>query len=90
MNDHRCVEVGWCLCDSFRDTPNEDCLKHGAGPWPPRCAKCGRFLTRLPLEHWDTACPAKDFFDPKMWTGTARFHNLKSALDAVEALEERG
>jgi len=45
IKQHKCKEIDWCICDHMQDTPNEDCLKHGFGGWPPRCADCGRFMS---------------------------------------------
>lgn len=41
---HICSEVDYCLCDTMALEPNEDCPIHGPGPFPPRCAICGRFM----------------------------------------------
>ena len=42
---HICKEIDYCTCDSMALEPNEQCIKHGAGPWPPRCMICGRFMS---------------------------------------------
>lgn len=42
---HKCAESRSCCCRIDGLEPNEDCPVHGAGPWPPRCAECGKFLS---------------------------------------------
>ena len=44
MTNHTCKEIDYCICDTMALEPNEQCIKHGAGPWPPRCIICGRFM----------------------------------------------
>ncbi len=45
MKEHVCHENhDYCACDGWGLEPNEDCFKHGSGPWPPRCDVCGRLL----------------------------------------------
>lgn len=41
---HACQEADACCCYLLATEPSEDCPQHGAGPWPPRCEVCGRFL----------------------------------------------
>lgn len=46
MSEHQCRESKTCCCSLTALEPSDDCPQHGAGPWPPRCAICGRFLPR--------------------------------------------
>jgi hypothetical protein len=41
---HVCAESRDCCCSTTALEPNEDCPRHGAGPWPIRCGECGKFL----------------------------------------------
>lgn len=41
---HICAETTVCCCYLLAYEPNERCPIHGCGPWPPRCAECGRLL----------------------------------------------
>ena len=43
---HVCAEGKTCTCSMLALEPDEDCPVHGAGPYPPRCGKCGRFIKR--------------------------------------------
>lgn len=44
---HVCREMDWCCCSVSALEPSEECPIHtGTGPWPPRCATCGRFMLR--------------------------------------------
>ena len=49
--EHTCKRAHeWCCCGIMALEPNEDCPRHGSGPWPPRCDICGRFLVWEPVE----------------------------------------
>lgn len=50
MKSHICIESHTCICGITADEPNEHCPVHGAGEWPPRCAICGQFIRREPVE----------------------------------------
>lgn len=41
---HVCHEPTGCTCCTGALEPDDNCPKHGCGPWPPRCEECGRFL----------------------------------------------
>jgi len=41
---HVCHEIQSCICHISATEPDEGCIIHGGGPWPPRCDTCGRFL----------------------------------------------
>lgn len=41
---HVCKEKIYCNCSTNSLEPNENCIVHSGGPWPPRCTTCGRFL----------------------------------------------
>jgi hypothetical protein len=43
---HVCSEDKTCTCSIQALEPDEECPVHGAGPYPPRCGKCGRFIKR--------------------------------------------
>jgi hypothetical protein len=43
---HVCVDDKTCTCSMQALEPDEECPVHGAGPYPPRCGKCGRFIKR--------------------------------------------
>jgi hypothetical protein len=56
MKDHICREPSpTCCCRIDGDEPKEDCPIHGAGPWPPQCGECGRFIP------WEEARRARGF-----------------------------
>lgn len=44
MSAHICEEGKGCVCSLQALEPDEDCPVHGPGPWPPRCASCGKFM----------------------------------------------
>ncbi len=46
MKPHICQESDTCSCSITGYEPNEQCPIHGAGEWPPRCHRCGRFIQR--------------------------------------------
>jgi hypothetical protein len=47
IKEHICETSRACVCSLVATEPNEECPKHGAGEWPPRCAECGRFMTQI-------------------------------------------
>lgn len=47
MKPHVCQESKTCCCSVVGIEPDEECPMHGAGPWPPRCDICGRFMKRF-------------------------------------------
>lgn len=61
---HICQESKSCCCSLQALEPDEDCPVHSAGPWPPRCGQCGKFIkwpnrhpsesliTKLALMYW--------------------------------------
>lgn len=48
--DHECEEDHLCCCSMTALEPNEDCPVHAAGPYPPRCGICGKFIKRRESE----------------------------------------
>lgn len=44
MKNHIHTENRTCQCSIAALEPNDDCLIHSGGPWPPRCQECGKFL----------------------------------------------
>lgn len=44
VDEHECRESRTCTCYKLALEPDDSCPVHGAGPWPPRCEICGRFL----------------------------------------------
>ena len=42
---HVCHEPTECTCCTSALEPDDNCPKHGSGPWPPRCNVCGKFLS---------------------------------------------
>ncbi len=46
MKPHICLESTSCTCSVVGLEPDETCPVHGAGEWPPRCCRCGKFMHR--------------------------------------------
>jgi hypothetical protein len=45
MKTHTCSIDKTCCCSVAGFEPNEKCPKHGFGQYPPRCGKCGKFMS---------------------------------------------
>ena len=43
---HHCRPPTGCTCYPLATEPSEACPIHGAGEYPPRCWRCGRYLKR--------------------------------------------
>jgi len=43
----------YCEEEVKENEPDEECPVHSAGPWPPRCEVCGRFMKRDSIYDFD-------------------------------------
>jgi hypothetical protein len=100
MESHKCEESKTCRCYLLSDTPNEDCPIHGAGPWPPRCKICGKFINwncrqlagSSGIKSWKKAKVSRglSLLSPLTWEVNEKiWMQISGKLDMINAMDRR-